>query len=212
MAGSSRDHRRIHRTRHNSAAEAGRRAGNCRVSVEQNSDVMIRILESKQVGRLFARRAARLEQAEAVVRPILEAVRKRGDRALMEYARRFDGLERRSVHVPEKELAAAAESLSPDFRAAISVASRNIRAFAVTQAPVARMGQIAPGLRLGQIVRPLDSVAAYIPAGRYPLPSTLMMTVIPAQVAGAKAISAASPRVVAEVLGTAHLLGAETCI
>lgn len=168
---------------------------------------MIRILESKQVGRLFARRAARLEEAEDVVRPILQAVRKRGDRALLEYARRFDGLERRSVRVPGKELVAAAESLSTDFRAAIGVASRNIRAFAALQAPVARMGQIAPGLRLGQIVRPLDSVAAYIPAGRYPLPSTLMMTVIPAQVAGVKAISVASPRVVAEVLGTAHLLG-----
>ena len=170
---------------------------------------MIRILESKQVGRLFARRAARLEEAEAVVRPILEAVRKRGDRALLEYARRFDGLERRSVRVPAKELAAAAESLSTEFQAAIGVASRNIRTFAATQAPVPRMGQIAPGLRLGQIVRPLDSVAAYIPAGRYPLPSTLMMTVIPAQVAGVKSISVASPRVVTEVLGTAHLLGVE---
>src|SRR5260370_11033728 len=171
--------------RNNPADEAGRGAGKCRVSVEQDSDVMIRILESKQVGRLFVRRAARLEQAEAVVRPILEAVRKRGDRALMEYARRFDGLEGRSVRVPVKELAAAAESLSADFRAAIRMASGNIRAFAVTQAPVARMGQIAPCLRLGQIVRPLDSVAADIPAGPYPLPSTLIMPVIPAQLTDA---------------------------
>jgi histidinol dehydrogenase len=167
---------------------------------------MIRILESKQVGRLFARRAARLEEAEAVVRPILDAVRKRGDPALIEYARRFDSLERRTVRVPAKELTAAAESLPADFRAAIVTASANIRAFADMQVPVSRGKQIAPGLRLGQIVRPLDSVAAYIPAGRYPLPSTLMMTVIPAQVAGVKAISVASPRSVAEVLGTAHLL------
>src|SRR5215469_7362419 len=140
---------------------------------------MIRILESKQVGRLFARRAARLGEAEAVVRPILDAVRKRGDRALMEYARRFDGLERRSVRVPAKELAVAAAALSAEFRNAISAAGANIRSFAQMQAPLPRMQEIAPGLRLGQIVRPLDSVAAYIPAGRYPLPSTLMMTVIP---------------------------------
>src|SRR5579859_4567021 len=170
---------------------------------------MIRILDSKQAGRLFARRAARLSEAEAVVRPILEAVRQRGDRALMEYARRLDGLERRSVRVPRAELIAAAGSLSTQFREAIGVASANIRAFAATQRPVSRMRQMAPGLRLGQIVRPLDSIAAYIPAGRYPLPSTLMMTVIPAQVAGVKAISVASPRAVKEVFGTAHLLGVE---
>src|SRR6202521_1228809 len=170
---------------------------------------MIRILDSKQVGRLFARRAARLGEAEAVVRPILEAVRKRGDRALREYARRVDGLEGRCVRVPNRELVAAAESLSTEFRDAIGVASANIRAFAAMQVPVSKMRQIAPGLRLGQIVRPLDSVGAYIPAGRYPLPSTLMMTVIPAQVAGVKAISVASPRAVKEVFGTAHLLGVE---
>jgi histidinol dehydrogenase len=130
---------------------------------------MIRILESKSVGRLFSRRAARLEEAEAVVRPILEAVRKRGDPALLEYARQFDGLERRSVRVPAKELAAAAKTLTPEFRAAVETASANIRAFASMQLPVPWMRQTAPGLRVGQIVRPLDSVAAYIPAGRYPV-------------------------------------------
>ena len=78
---------------------------------------MIRILESKQVGRLLARKAARLAEAEAVVRPILEAVRRRGDAALMEYARQFDGLERKSVRVPEKELRAAEAALAPEFRA-----------------------------------------------------------------------------------------------
>src|SRR5437016_67040 len=170
---------------------------------------MIRILDSKQVGRLFARRTARLGEAEAVVRPILEAVRKRGDRALMEYARQFDGLERRTVRVSNRELMAAAGSLSTEFRDAIGVASANIRAFAAMQKPVSKMRQIAPGLRVGQIVRPLDSVAAYIPAGRYPLPSTVMMTVIPAKVAGVQSISVASPRAVNEVFGTAHLLGVQ---
>ncbi len=169
----------------------------------------IRILESKQAARLFTRRAARLTAAEAIVRPILEAVRKRGDRALMEYARQFDRLDRRGVRVPVKELATAAKALSPDFRKAIETASVNIRAFACMQLPAPKTLEVAPGLRLGQIVRPLDSVAAYIPAGRYPLPSTLMMTVIPAQVAGVKSISVASPRAVAEIFGTARLLGVE---
>ena len=62
-------------------------------------------------------------------------------------------------------------------------------------------------MRLGQIVRPLDTVAAYIPSGRYPLPSTILMTVIPAQVAGVPNICVASPKAVPEVFGTAASLG-----
>src|SRR5262245_16698697 len=168
---------------------------------------MIRILEGKQVGRLFARRAARLGEAEAVVRPILEAVRKRGDRALIEYTRRFDGLERETTRVPAGDLQAAASGLAPEFVQALNKASRNIRKFASMQMPVSRQQEIAPGLRLGQIVRPLDGVAAYIPGGRYPLPSTVMMTVVPAQVAGVKNISIACPSAAPAVRGTAHLLG-----
>ena len=169
---------------------------------------MIRTVEVTQVGRLLARKAARFAEAEAIVRPILEAVRKRGDTALMEYARRFDGLTRKSVAVPDAELAAAAKQLSPAFRGAVKTASRNVRAFAKLQLPQARTALVSPGLRLGQIVRPLDTVAAYIPAGRYPLPSTLLMTVIPAQVAGVRNVCVASPRAVPEIFGTAALLKA----
>jgi len=167
---------------------------------------MIRILTSKQMGRLFARRAARLSEAEAVVRPILEAVRKRGDAALLKYARKFDALERKTVRVPERQLSAACGQLSAAFREAVATASVNIRAFAEMQMPSERFREAEPGLRVGQIVRPLDTVAAYIPAGRYPLPSTLMMTVIPAQVAGVRRIAVACPRLVPEILGTARLL------
>jgi histidinol dehydrogenase len=168
---------------------------------------VIRILESKDVGRLLRRKAARLTEAEETVRPILEAVRKRGDRALVEYARQFDGFSRRSVRVPEKELQSALEKLPPEFRRAVGTAAANVRAYAERQMPREWMAEIQPGLCLGQAVRPLDTVAAYIPAGRYPLPSTLVMTVVPAQVAGVPRICAASPKPVAEVLGTAALLG-----
>ena len=168
---------------------------------------MIRILESKQVGRLLARKAARLTEAEAVVRPILEAVRRRGDSALMEYARQFDKLERKSVRVPEKELRAAEAALAPEFRSAVETAAANIRRFAEQQMPREWMKPAGAGMRLGQVVRPLDTVAAYIPSGRYPLPSTIMMTAIPAQVAGVPHICVASPQLVREVFGTAALLG-----
>jgi histidinol dehydrogenase len=168
--------------------------------------MMIRILPSRQIGRLIARRTARLSEAEAVVRPILEAVRKRGDKALVAYARKLDGLERKSVRVPQRELVSACGTLSPEFRAAVETASANIRAFAEMQMPAERYTEASPGLRLGQIVRPLDTVAAYIPAGRYPLPSTLMMTAIPARVAGVRRVCVACPRPVPEILGTARLL------
>ena len=158
----------------------------------------MRILESHQVGRLLRGKAARLIEAEAVVRPILDAVRTRGDRALLEYARKFDGFSGRSVRVPVK-----GPALAPDFSRAVETAAANIRAYARLQMP--REWTRPNGL--GQIVRPLDTVAAYIPSGRYPLPSTLLMTVVPAQVAGVRNICVASPRPAPEVLGTAALLG-----
>ena len=168
---------------------------------------MIRILESKDMGRLLARRSARMTEAEETVRPILDAVRKGGDKGLLEFARRFDKLERKSVRVPVQELAAAAERLTPEFRSAVDVAVRNVRRFAGKQLPRDYSSSFGPGLRLGQIVRPLETVGAYIPAGRYPLPSTLIMTAVPAQVAGVKNICVACPRVGDEGYGPAHLLG-----
>jgi len=147
-----------------------------------------------------------MADAERTVRPILAAVQKDGDKALVSYARRFDGLDGNTVAVPQRELAAAAKRLSPEFRKAVRTASANITAFAKLQLPKAATTTIAPGLKLGQVVRPLDTVAAYIPGGRYPLPSTLMMTVIPAKVAGVPNVCVASPRAVEKTYGTASLL------
>jgi histidinol dehydrogenase len=172
---------------------------------------VIRIIKSADAGLLLRRRAARMDAAEAVVQPILEAVRRSGDKALLEYARRFDGFARRTVRVSEDELAAARRRLSPDFRRAVRSAAANIRDFAQRQMPRAWMRQAGTrqsrGVRVGQVVRPLGTVAAYIPAGRYPLPSTILMTVIPAQVAGVANICVASPKPVDQVWGTATMLG-----
>jgi histidinol dehydrogenase len=166
----------------------------------------IRILPANEIGKLLARRSARLTEAEAVVRPILEDVRRNGDRAVLKYARKFDNFAGRSFRVPEPALQQACLKLTPDFREAIAVAAENIRGYACLQMPAEKSREVARGLRLGQIVRPLETVAAYIPAGRYPLPSTLMMTVIPAQVAGVPNICVACPRPVTEIFGTARLL------
>lgn len=169
---------------------------------------MIRILKSSEASALLKRRTARLTEAENTVRPIIEAVRKRGDQALLEYARKFDGLTRKTVAVPRNELEAAAARLSKDFRKAVQTSARNVSAYAKLQLPQAKKIQPSPGLKLSQIVRPLDTVAAYIPAGRYPLPSTVIMTVTPAIVAGVANIMVCAPRAVDEIFGTAHLLKA----
>ena len=168
---------------------------------------MIRIVSAKQVGKILARRASSMQAAEDTVRPILDAVRMRGDAALIEYAKKFDGLTRKSVAVPVAELKAAEAKLTPSFLLAADTAEKNIRAYAELQLPRQFSKQIAPGIRVQQIVRPLDTVAAYIPSGRYPLPSTVLMTVIPAQVAGVPNICVASPRAVTEIYGTAYGLG-----
>jgi histidinol dehydrogenase len=168
---------------------------------------MIRILNRDQIGPLLERRAARLDEAEHAVQPILDDVQQRGDAALRECARRFDNFTGREFLADPAVLAEAATRVAPEFRCAVAHASSNIRAFAQLQLPQERLFEIAPGVFAGQIVRPLDTVAAYIPAGRYPLPSTLMMTAIPAQVAGVARICVASPRIVDEIDATAHLLG-----
>lgn len=167
---------------------------------------MIRILQLSEAGELLTRRADRLAEAEAVVRPILENVRARGDEALFEYARKFDGFARETPRVPQSELDAAADELSLPLRHAIESASANIRAYAERQLPKPWSVDLAGGLRVGQIVRPLDTICGYIPGGRYPLLSTLMMMVIPAQVARVPNVCVTTPRPAPEILGAAAML------
>jgi histidinol dehydrogenase len=162
---------------------------------------MIRILDYKDAGGLITRKTVRLEEAERVVAPIIEDVRKRGDRALLEYARKYDGFSGASV------LMQVEGSLTREMQRAIETAAANIRDHARTQLPVEGFVEYPDGRRLGQIVRPLDSMGAYIPAGRYPLSSTLLMTVIPAQVAGVATTCVACPNPSAEILGIAAWLG-----
>jgi histidinol dehydrogenase len=168
---------------------------------------VIRILKSNDAAQLLARRGARLSEAEAVVRPILDDVQKRGDEALLEYARKFDNFEGASVRLSEAELAKLKRKVPADFRRSMRTAAANIRRMAKKQLPREWSSELQPGLRVGQIVRPLETVAAYVPSGRYPLPSTVLMTVIPAQVAGVPNICVASPKSAPLILGAAAQLG-----
>ncbi len=162
---------------------------------------MIRILREKDAASLIRRKEVRLEEAERIVAPILADIRARGDAALLEYARKFDGFDGASVRMEVRG------SLDPAFQRAVEVAAKNIREYAETQLPVEWFTDYRDGRKLGQIVRPLDAMGAYVPAGRYPLPSTLLMTVLPAQVAGVQTICVACPHPSAEILGIAQWLG-----
>src|SRR5277367_1891960 len=168
---------------------------------------MLRILPLAEAQSFITRKTVRLAEAEQTVAPILDAVRRRGDEAVLEYARKFDGLEGPSFAVPESEWQAAEAGVSREFLAALETASKNIRDYALLQLPRENWVRSDDGRRLGSVVRPLESMGAYIPAGRYPLPSTLLMTVLPAQVAGVRTICVTSPHPSEEILATGRFLG-----
>jgi histidinol dehydrogenase len=142
-----------------------------------------------------------------VVGPIIEAVRKDGDSALLQYARRLDELGDLPLRVDEAELATAAEAMPAAIREAAGIAIENIRQFAERQLPREYFEELSSGRKLGWIVRPLDAVGCYVPSGRYPLPSTLLMTAVLAQTAGVPRICVTSPKPSTEILGCAHMLG-----
>jgi histidinol dehydrogenase len=168
---------------------------------------MLRILPLSEAHNFINRKAVRLAEAEAVVAPILDAVRAHGDDAVIEYARRFDQLGSDQFDDAGLTVPSSPARVSREFLDALETAAKNIRDYAELQLPRETWVDFPDGRRLGYIVRPLESMGAYIPAGRYPLPSTLLMTAIPAQVAGVRTICVTSPHPSAEILATAHFLG-----
>lgn len=171
---------------------------------------VLRIVSGRAAQRCVERLAARGTQfgtIEPKVRCIVDDVRRSGDRALRRHAGRWDGLSRnQSLRVSEAELKRAWQSASPQLRKALRQAAENIRQFCQWQKPQS-WRRNRKGISLGQIIQPLESAGCYIPGGRYPLASTVLMTVIPAQVAGVKNIRVVSPKPSIEVLAAAAMLG-----
>jgi histidinol dehydrogenase len=160
------------------------------------------------ISALERRGTASLDSVLPAVKRIVTDVRKRGDRALFRYAAQFDGLrDRANARITAEEMAAAWDAISPALRGALSMAAEQVRAFARRQLPASWKMSPVPGLSTGQLVRSLGSVGCYVPSGRHPLPSTLLMTAIPAQVAGVARIVVVSPKPAQETLAAAHLLG-----
>ena len=161
---------------------------------------MIRLLNLDEASTVLLRQDDRLRDALEVVAPIVSDVRFGGDRSVRKYAQLFDGFTSDFFAVP------TGGKISNDLEKALDRASTNIRDFAQQQ--LVKSWSMVVGERvLGQIVKPLNAVGVYVPAGRYPLLSTMLMAVIPAQVAGVREITIACPQPTSEMLGLAARLG-----
>ncbi len=161
----------------------------------------------QMLSELELRGALNTERAMPVVRRIVGDVRKGGDGALRRYAAKLDGLApEQPLEISQAEMREAWEATPKPLQVAMQTAAGNIRRFAERQMPK-EWSSTTAGLTTGQRVRPLGAVGCYVPSGRYPLPSTLLMTVIPAQVAGVERIVAVSPKPAKETLAAAALVG-----
>lgn len=158
-------------------------------------------------------RAARAEALSAAA-DIVADVRERGEIALREQAARFDGAEGHAIRVPAEHLAEALERLDPRVRAALDEAIRRVRIASAAQVPAPRVTELEPGARIEQRWQPVRRAGVYVPGGKAVYPSSVVMNVVPAQVAGVGEVALASPpqaefegRVHPDILAAAALLG-----
>jgi histidinol dehydrogenase len=150
-------------------------------------------------------RGAELDDAIAVVAPIVADVRDRGDAALLEWTERFDGPRPDGFRVPAERIASA--TVEEDVLAALRSMIRAVRTFNEAQRPLDTAVEAAPGIVSERRWIPLDSIGICVPSGRFPLPSSLVMTAVPALVAGVRRIAVVTPRPIDATLVVARELG-----
>jgi histidinol dehydrogenase len=159
--------------------------------------------------KLLAAHVQNSAETARITARIVADVRKRGDAALAAWTEQLDGIDlrRAGVWISRQEIGAARLQVSNDFLRAVRHAARNVERVATQQLPRPWKVAVEPGVTVSQIVRPLDSVGCYIPGGRFALVSSLLMTAMPAKVAGVREIVAVCPKPSAELLAAANLLG-----
>jgi histidinol dehydrogenase len=157
---------------------------------------LVKIIDARntrQVEALLTRNPRADRAFERRVHGIVDRVRKGGDHALAGFARRFDGM-RGAFEVSADEIRDGAASVAPDVRRAIRQAARHIARVAFRQIPKHWDLSVLPGVSVEQRVEPLARVGCYVPGGRFPLPSSLLMTAVPARVAGVREVIVVCPR------------------
>ncbi|MDO4783936.1 MAG: histidinol dehydrogenase [Propionibacteriaceae bacterium] len=166
--------------------------------------------------RVLPRADFNVERAVEVVRPICAAVADEGQAALRRFSERFDGVVPPSFRVPAEELERCCAALDPELRAAFELSAERRRAVCeqLETEPGWRSTEVAPGALIGQAIVPVERVGLYVPGGLAPLASSVIMNVVPAQVAGVSSIAVASPPQAEfggwphpNILGLCHLLG-----
>ena len=148
-------------------------------------------------------------EAEGLASKIVGDVRRRGDAALSAWVKKLDGIDfhRESLWISGGAIRAARKQVSRDFLRALEHAARNVRRVAEKQLPKPWTMEVEPGVKIGQLVRPIEAIGCYIPGGRFALVSTMVMTVVPAKVAGVRHIQVVCPRPNAALLAAAGVLG-----
>jgi histidinol dehydrogenase len=157
---------------------------------------MLKIVDARNrraVRALLSPERVRDAATDRAVAKIVEDVRANGDAAVLKYARKFDRLDG-PIEIGADRMRAAARQVPRGVREAIKTAARNIRAVARQQVPRGWRMRVARGVTVEQRIVPLDRVGCYVPGGRYPLPSSLLMTALPAAAAGVEEIVAVCPR------------------
>ena len=154
------------------------------------------------------------ENVSAAVDAVLADVRRRGDEALKDYTKRFDGVELQQLQVTQEELDEAWESLDADFIRTLEMAAENIRAFHEKQVHQDFVLADKPGIVMGQRYTPIEKVGICVPSAPVAFPSTILMNVIPAKIAGVKEIVIVTPpdengKISAEALAAARIAGAD---
>ena len=150
-------------------------------------------LTRTQLAGVLPRATLDVEAALETVRPICADVRRRGAVAVREYTARFDGVDLPVTRVPAAALAAALAALDPDVRAALAECARRARLVHEAQLPRDTVTTVAPGSSVTERYVPVRRAGVYVPGGLVPLPSSVVMNVIAAQVAGVSEIAVASP-------------------
>src|SRR3989338_7013987 len=174
---------------------------------------MINIIKSSdkaEIRKIKGRSSALAGKAAETARRIIDNIKKNGDNALIDYAKKFDGtdLSRNKIQVSKKEIKDACKKVAPSIIKSLKTAAINISKFAEYQLPEEWKKEINKGIIVGQIIRPLDSVGCYAPGGNYPLVSSVLMTVIPAKIAGVKKIIVCCPKITNEILAACGIAGA----
>jgi histidinol dehydrogenase len=134
-----------------------------------------------------------VEAAAHVVQPILDEIRSRGVEAILEFGARFDKVELTDIRVPASALAQALDELDPDVRAGLDESIRRLRETCANELESDAVTDLAPGARVVHRKVPVNRVGLYVPGGLAPLVSSVLMNVVPAQVAGVRSLALASP-------------------